>query len=150
MTLFKDFLHFPGNASIAEPLQVYQDKPCQWFWLLLIESNGSFKVCSFGSLLPYITGRMPDIAHNIGDCPICSGMDPLLFAETDALVAEALADPAIRSLLLRELPAADCPIIAKEDMEIAGSEAWLLSMSSRVCAVTTGGNLSDVSYQQMR
>ncbi len=52
-----DYLHFPGSATVGEVLQAYVEREGQWWWLLIAETEGEFSVCSFGSLLPYLTGR---------------------------------------------------------------------------------------------
>jgi hypothetical protein len=107
MTLTKDYLHFPGSATVGEVLRSYVDREAQWWWLLVAETDGQFSVCSFGSLLPYLTRRTQHIVHNIGDCAICCGMDPLLWQETGTLVQEALADEAIRARRVADLPMAE-------------------------------------------
>jgi hypothetical protein len=111
VTVIKDFLLFPGSARVGEAPRAYVERGGQWRSLLVAEAGGQFSICSFGSLLPYLTGRTDHIVHNIGECPICFGMDPLLWTETDALVEEALADEAACSRRLSHLPMAQLQVI---------------------------------------
>jgi len=90
MPTTEEYLHFPSSASVGDVLQAYVDRNAQWWWLLTTEIAGEHYVCSFGSLLPYLTGRTPHIVHNIGDCAVCSGIGPRLWRGTGALVEEAL------------------------------------------------------------
>jgi hypothetical protein len=65
------------DARVVNP-PYQQEGISHWWWLLTTEIEGAYYVCLFGSLLPYLTGRTAHIVHNIGDCAVCSGMDPLL------------------------------------------------------------------------
>ena len=70
-------LLMPPEANVEEVLRAYLKHKGQWWWLLVSEIEGTYRVCSFGSLLPYLTGRTPHIVHNIGEGP---RMEDVLFA----------------------------------------------------------------------
>ncbi len=146
MHITKDYLHFPASATIEDVLRTYRDRDAHWWWLLTTEIEGAYYVCSFGSLLPYLTGRTPHIVHNIGDCPICSGIDPLLWQETDALVEEALADRTICSRLVSELPLAELPVVAVEETKEPRDIPWYIGQ--RATGVIENGVLCGVGIIQ--
>jgi hypothetical protein len=150
MTITKDYLHFPGSATVEEVLRTYLDRQGQWWWLLISEIEGEYYVCSFGSFLPYLTGRTPHIVHNIGDCPVCSSIDPLLWRDTDALVEETLADAASCSRLVSDLPMARLPVIEAKDMEGLQIEFWLARQGLRAGGVTKNGLLCEVHILQVK
>ncbi len=144
------YLHFPGQATVGEALRAYHHQGGQWWWLLTTAREGRFYVCSFGSLLPYLTGRTGHIVHNIGDCVICCGIDPLLWRDTGALLAEALADEAVCARPLADLPLADLPVVAIETVaESAPRHRWFL-YTGRVCGLTENGALRGVHVDVMR
>jgi hypothetical protein len=116
MDISKDYLHFSSSATIGEVLRAYLDRQGQWWWLLTTEMEGQYFVCSFGSLLPYLTGRTTHIVHSIGHCPVCSSMDPVVWRDTGALVEEALADQATCSRLVSDLPMAELPVAEAENV----------------------------------
>jgi hypothetical protein len=149
MPISNDTMHFSGSATMEEVLRTYVDRQCQWWWLLTTEREGEFYVCSFGSLLPYLTGRTPHIVHSIGDCPVCSGMDLLLWSNTDALVEEALADVATCSRSVSDLPMAELPIVEDEEMEGSDIGFWLMRQGLRACGVTNNGVLCGVYILQV-
>jgi hypothetical protein len=120
MSLDKDYLHFAPDATMEEVLRTYLDREAKWFWLLTTERDGRYYVCSFGSLLPYLTGRTPHIVHNIGDCPICCSMDPVLWQDTDVLVEEALQDKAICGRRVADLPMAELRTMDAKEYEETG------------------------------
>lgn len=120
MPMSNDYLLFPGNVPVERVLKDYLDRQGQWWWLLIAEMGGAYSVCPFGSLLPYLTGRTPQIVHTIGDCALCSGLDPHFWRGTGALVEEALSDAAGCSRQLTDLPMEDLPIVETEIAE--GSE----------------------------
>jgi hypothetical protein len=124
MAVIKDFWLFPGSAQVGEVLQAYVERGGQWRSLLVAENSGQYSICSFGSLLPYLTGRTDHIVHNIGECPICFSMDPLLWRETEVLVQEALADEAIWSRRLADLPTADLKVIEAQCEEPQAYGLW--------------------------
>jgi hypothetical protein len=109
--LSKNYIFFPSETTIEEVLSAYLQRDAAWFWYLVTERNDGYKVCSFGSLLPYLTGRTQHIVHTPGDCPICTGMDPVLWQDTDTLVEEALATKHIRQRLISSLPMADFEVV---------------------------------------
>jgi len=148
MPITKDYLHFPASATIEDVLRTYRERDAHWWWLLTTEIEGTYYVCSFGSLLPYLTGRTPHIVHNIGDCAICSGIDPLLWQETDALVAEALADGAIGSRLVSGLPLAELPVVAVEETKDPWDISWYTGR--RATGVLENGALCGVGINQVK
>ena len=150
MSISKDYLHFPDSATIEEVLHAYVDRQCHWWWLLTTEIEGEYTVCSFGSLLPYLTGRTSHIVHSIGDCPVCSAMDPLLWRNTGALVEAVLVDVTTRSRLVSDLPMAELPAIEAKTMEGAQIGFWLMGQGLRACGVTENGVLCGVYVMQYR
>ena len=64
-----------------------------------------------------MNGEHVRIVRNIGDCGLCSGMDPVLWKRTRELVEEALADEAICSRSVSDLPVAELPIVEAQNME---------------------------------
>jgi hypothetical protein len=145
----QDYLQFPGSTAVAEALRAYADRQGQWWWLLVAESEGQFSVCSFGSLLPYLTGRTDHIVHSIGDCVVCGGMAPMLWRDTGALLEEALADEANGSRALAHLPMAKLPTIEASEMDERARNVWMLRQRLRVCGVTEDGLLRGVDIMQM-
>jgi len=148
MPMTKEYLHFPGSATVGEVLRAYVYRNAQWWWLLTTEIAGTYYVCSFGSLLPYLTGRTPHIVHNIGDCAVCSGIDPRLWRDTGAMVEEALADGATCSRLVADLPMAELPVVEATAMEESEIGFWLMRQGLRVCGVTQNGVLCGVTIAQ--
>ena len=138
MPIIKDFLHVPATATVGQVLRTFLDRQGQWWWLLTTEVKGQHYICSFGSLLPYLTGRTPHIVHSIGRCPVCGGMDPVLWRETGALVEETLADAATCSRLVADLPMAELPVVE------AGTEVHPGT------GVTENGVLCGVDIVQMK
>jgi len=149
MPISQDYLHFPGSVTIEEVLQAYLDRDGQWWWLLVTEREGENYICSFGSLLPYLTGRTPHIVHSIGDCAICSSMDPLLWSDTGVLVEEALADEGICRRLVSSLPMAELPVVDVQSMEESQIEIRLV-IAGNVCGVMKNGVLCGVHILQMK
>jgi hypothetical protein len=90
MSVTHDYLYLPGSTTVGRALRLYARRQCQ-VWLLIAEVEGQHCICSYRSLLPYLTGRTPHIVHNIGDCTICSGMLSPTWPNTDVLIQEALA-----------------------------------------------------------
>ena len=148
--LVEEYLQFPGSATIEEVLRAYLDRDGQW-WLLITEREDKHYVCSFGSLLPYLTGRTPHIVHNTGDCVVCSSMDPLFWSATGALVEEALADEVICRRLVSGLPMVELPIVDGQSMEERqiGIGSWLMMKGMRACGVMKDGELCGVYILQM-
>ena len=147
MCISKDYLHVSGSATVEQVLRACMDRQAQWWWLLITEVEGEYYVCSLGSLLPYLTGRTPHIVHSIGDCAVCSGMDPLLWRDTGALVEEVLADVAARSRLVSDLPMAKLPVIEAKNLE-SQVEFWLARQGLRAGGVTEDGVLCGVYVLQ--
>lgn len=150
MSMTNDYLQMPGDATIEEVLRAYLDRKGRWWWLLVTETEGQYYVCSFGSLLPYLTGRTPHIVHNIGDCGICSGMDPVLWRDTGALVDEALADEAICSRSVSDLPMAELPTVEAGTMKGLALGLWLGKQGSRVGGMTKNGAFYGMYVERMR
>ena len=148
MSLTADYLQFPGSATVGEVLRAYVDRECEWWWLLIAETEGGYKVCSFGSLLPYLTGRTPHSVHSIGECPVCTGLDPLLWRATGTLVEEALGNTAACSRLVSDLPMAQLPAIDDNSADEARIGFWLMGQRLRACAVTEKGVVCGVYVMQ--
>ncbi len=144
-----DYIQVAANATIGQALRCYVEREGQWWWLLITEVDGEYRVCSFGSLLPYLTGHTSHIVHKIGDCAICSGMDPVLWRDTGPLVEEALPDEAICSRLVGDLPMASLPIIdAKAAKELP---VGLRHMTfGPVVAMVEDGAVTAVEVEVMR
>jgi len=150
MPISQDHLHFPGSATIDQVLRAYLDHGAQWWWFLTTEREGQYFVCTFGSLLPYLTGRTPHVVHNIGDCPICSAMDPLLWQQTSGLVEEALADKAVCARRVADLPMAELPVVDVRDTKREDFYSWLWKQGkgTRVYGVMEQGVLRGVHFEQ--
>jgi len=133
---------------VGDAVREYADRGGGWWWLLVTQVGGQYRVCSYGSLLPYLTGCTLHIVHNAGDCAICSGMDPLLWQQTDALVDEVMTNEDIRARRLSELPTADLPILVgddadKEPLDGAGS-------LGNAFGITFGGKLEGVYVERTK
>lgn len=139
MSITRDFLPFPGSATVNQVLCAFLDRDGQWWWLLVAERDDEHAVCSFGSLLPYLTGRTPHIVHNIGECAICSGMDPLLWQETGALVREALADEIICRRRVADLPMAALPVVDGERIDEDEIVRTMVMSRTSACGVKKNG-----------
>lgn len=120
----EDYVHVPGSATIGQVLRTFVEREGQWWWLLIAESDSNSSACSFGSLLPYLSGRTPEIVRNIGDCAICSGLDPLFWGDTGALVQEVLADEAACARLVSGLPLQRLPIVQAEEIRGPYAKPW--------------------------
>jgi hypothetical protein len=99
-----DYIYAPAGMMVGAALRAYLERGAQWWWLLITRVNGAYRAGTFGSLLPYLAGKTDHIVHTIGDCVICSGLDPLLWTDTDELVDAVLADPAVRARQISDLP----------------------------------------------
>ena len=107
----------PSDATVGDAVRSFAHRKGQWWWVLVVQNGEQYGICSYGSLLPYLTGRTPHIVHNVGDCAICSGMDPLLWQKTDSLVDEVMVDKSICARRLSELPVASLRIVAAEQID---------------------------------
>lgn len=147
-------LDFPCNTPVGDVLDTYRRQQGRWWWLLTTKVGDKFYVCSFGSLLPYLLGRTPHIVHNIGDCSLCGGMDPLLWRDTGALLEKALADESVCSRRLRDLPMAELPVIDGRSMETDEFDnwvfIWLRKQGLRACGVVDGDEVYGVYVARMR
>ncbi|MFZ5917148.1 MAG: hypothetical protein ACOYZ7_09460 [Chloroflexota bacterium] len=150
MSITQDFLPFPGSATVREALGVYLQRNAQAWWLLIAEKESEHAVCSFGSLLPYLTGRTPHIVHNIGQCAICSGMDPLLWQETGALAREALADETICRRRVGDLPLAALPVVDGERIDEHEIVRTMAMNRALACGVKKNGDWYGVFRFQMK
>jgi hypothetical protein len=139
VSITQDFLPFPGRATVKQVLRVYLRRDAQWWWLLVAETDGEHAVCSFGSLLPYLTGRTDHIVHNIGECAICSGMDPLLWQETGALVREALANETLCRRRVSDLPMAALPVVDGERIDEEEIVRAMVMSRASACGVKKNG-----------
>lgn len=150
MAITNDYLYFPGSATIGQVLQAYRERRAEWNWLLVAESGGQFSVCSFGSLLPYLTGCTEHIVHNIGDCAICCSMDAMLWKDTGRLVREALADKAVRARLVADLPMAELRVVEAKREDESPSDWYRRRSFGRAVGVTENGILIGVDVQRYR
>jgi hypothetical protein len=149
--IWTDYLYFPDRATVGQVLQACQGQHSQGSTLLVTKVEGAYRICSLGSLLPYLTGQTPHIVHRLGDCPICSGLDPLVWQNVAALLTEALADVNICSRLLSHLPLAQIPVIEATRLAEEGIVSKLAGLGFTACAVTDNGTLCGVYImQQMR
>lgn len=139
-----DYLYFPASTTVGQALQACQQRNVPGSSLLVTQVEGAYRICSLGSLLPYLTGRTPHIIHRHGDCPICSGLIPLQWQDTAALLKEALADANTCSRLLPDLPLAGIPHIEATRLAEEGIAAKLAGLGFRACAVTENGVLCGV------
>jgi hypothetical protein len=95
---------------------------------------------------------------NIGSVPvagggksaICSAIDPDLWTETDLLVVEALADPAICERLVSDLPMADLPVVDRVTTAESQIPLEVMMQGSRVCGLREKGVLSGVQVEQLK
>jgi hypothetical protein len=147
------YIYMPADATVGEALSAYLEREAQWGWLLITEVEGAYRVCTFGSLLPYLTGKADHITHEIGECPICSGLDPMVWTDTNQLVEVALADPAVRSRRIADLPMYELllappvmiPALAPDDLDV--DEIWYgQNLNLRI----ENGHLISVDIEQMR
>jgi hypothetical protein len=139
MPFIEDYVHVPGSATVGQVLKAFVEREGQWWWPLIAESEGESFACSFGSLLPYLSGRTPQLVPNIGDCAICSGLDPLFWEDTGALVQEVLADEATCARLVSELPLPRLPIVKAEEIKGPQAKPWPLGAGGRACGLMEGG-----------
>lgn len=139
-----DYLYFPASTTVGQALQACQAQDVPGPSLLVTQVEGAYRICSLGSLLPYLTGRTPHIVHGHGDCPICSGLIPPQWQDTAALLAEAFADADACSRLLPDLPLAGIPRIEATRLAEEGIAAQLAGLGFRACAVTQDGVLCGV------
>jgi len=149
MTLSQDFINKPGRATIEEVLRGYLDQDADWWWMLVAETEGEFLICTFGSLLPYLVGKTPHIVHSIGDCALCTAMEPLFWTETGRLVEKVLADQKVSSRLVSELPMAELPVVDDPQQEFEIMQTMMMQKAS-ACGVRTGGVLSGVYILQTK
>ena len=149
MSITQDFIHMQGNATIDEVLGAYLDRDGQWQWLLVVEEKSKYFVCTFGSLLPYLVGKTPHIVHHVGECVICSAMDPLFWSETNLLVESVIEDQKIGEQLVSELPLAELPIVDDPNKELDIIKTMMMQ-KARACGIRTGGVMSGVYILQFR
>jgi hypothetical protein len=130
MVEFQDYIYMPADTTVGAALCAYLEREGQWWWLLITKVRDAYRVCTFGSLLPYLTGQADHIVHAVGDCPICSALDPMIWTDTADLVEEVLADPAGRSRRIGDLPmyelhlAPPIMIPAYAPADVAVDEIW--------------------------
>ena len=146
-----EHIFVPGATPVGGVLRTYQERAGQWWWLLVADLQGSYATCSFGSLLPYLAGETAHIVHNIGDCAICSGMDPVLWNDTGTLLERVLMDKAATSRVVSDLPLRELPVIDiqnKKDMD--DREYWEPWFASQVRGYTENGVFLGVYVERMR
>jgi hypothetical protein len=148
MPFIDDHVHVPGSATVGQVLRTFVEREGQWWWPLIAESKGEFSACYFGSLLPLLTGQSPQILHNIGECAICSGSDPLYWEETGALVHDALADEASCARQVSELPLPRLPIVKAEEIRGPQAKPWPPGANGRAWGLMESGILRGVTVVQ--
>ena len=139
-----------GGTAVGNVLQAYKARAGQWWWLLVVELDGYYATCSFGSLLPYLAGKTSHIVHNIGDCAVCSGMNPLLWSDTETLVGQVLNNKAITSRLVSELPLKELPVIDLGRVDMDNREYWGPWFASSARGYTENGAFLGVVVDRMR
>lgn len=139
----------PSDATVGDAVRAYVHRKGQWWWVLVVQDGEQYGICSYGSLLPYLTGRTPHIVHNIGDCAICSAMDSLLWQQTDALVDEVMTNEGLRARRLSELPMALLRTIATEKMD-EDRKFMTLGCLGPVVGLTLDGELAGVHVERTR
>jgi len=144
VSLRTDFLYFPEQATVGQALQACEEQHTPGASLLVTRVEGAYRICSLGSLLPYLTGHTPHIVHRLGECPICSGLDRHLWQDTAALLSEARADAQVRERLLSDLPLAQIPVLEARRLAEPGIAAKLAEIGFRACAVTEDGVLCGI------
>jgi hypothetical protein len=149
MPITEDFIQTHGNATIEEILQIYADRAGQWWWLLVTEVEGEHYVCSFGSLLPYLAGKTPHIVHQIGECAICMGMDPIFWTATDLLLKSVMEDRKMGRRQVSDLPMAELPVIDSPSAETDIVKTMMMAKAS-ACGVRTDGVLRGVYIIQVK
>ena len=122
----QDFVYAPPGVTVGDVLSAYVMRGAHWWWLLVVQSGTETAMCTFGSLLPYLLGLTPHIVHTAGACPICETLDRVLWRDTERLIAQALADPRIRSRLVDTLPMKPIPVADIEQLDKPDFFTWLL------------------------
>lgn len=152
MALTESYVFVPADATVTEALCAYLDREADWWWFLITRQDGGYRVCSFGSLLPYLTGRTPHIVHLPDACPICTGMDPVYWGNTTEQVTEALALPSLRARRVGDLPMATMYTITVDeyDREHAPISLWNQRLHSNPYGITDGSRLVAINYEQTR
>ena len=152
MSLTDDYIFVPAEATVTEALCAYLDRDANWWWYLITRKEDAFTICSFGSLLPYLTGKTPHIVHMPDDCPICSGLDTIFWTDTAQQVEAALADPEVRTRRVGDLPMAPLYTITIEeyDEHQAPVSLWSQGLPSNPYGIVDGERLVHVNYEQMR
>jgi len=149
MPITKDFIQTHGNATIEEMLQIYSDREGQWWWLLVAEVEGEHFVCSFGSLLPYLAGKTPHIVHQIGECALCMGMDPIFWTETNLLLKSVMENKKMGRRRVSDLPLAVLPVVDNPSEESDIMKTIMVEEAS-ACGVRTDGVLRGVYVIQVK
>lgn len=148
MPFIDDYVHVSSSATVGQVLRTYVERGGQWWWLLIAESGSKSSACSFGSLLPYLSGRSPQIVPNIGVCAICSGLDPVFWEDTGTLVQEVLADEAVCARLASELPLLRLPIVQAEEIRGPQAKPWPPGADGRAWGLMESGVFRGVYVTQ--
>ena len=149
MPITKDFIQTSGSATVKQILQIYSDRDGQWWWLLVAEVEDKHYVCSFGSLLPYLAGKTPHIVHQIGECAICTGIDPIFWTETNLLLKSVMEDKKMGRLQVSDLPMVELPVIDNPSEESDIAETMMMQKAN-ACGVRTDGVLRGVYIVQVK
>jgi hypothetical protein len=148
MVVQQDYLCFPGSTTVGKVLRTYVRRQCDWWWVLIADAEGEHTICSFGSLLPYLTGRTPHIVHSVGHCPVCSGLDPLLWRDTGTLVQKALRSWRTRIRRISDLPMAPLPVAELKATQGPDFHLWLVEQGTNIYGVAESGVLCGVNIPQ--
>ena len=143
------YVFLPADATVGDAMRAYILRKGLWWWVLVVQDGDQYGICSYGSLLPYLTGRTPHIVHNVGDCATCSGMDPLLWRETDSLIDEVMANEDSCARRLSELPMSLLRTMATEEMD-EDRVFMTLGRLGPAVGLTLGGALAGVHVERMR
>lgn len=148
MSLIDSYIFVPAEATVTEALCAYLDREANWWWFLVTRKEDAYAVCSFGSLLPYLTGKTPHIVHMPDACPICSGVDPVYWGNTTEQVEEALAMPGVRARQVGDLPMAPMYTITVEeyDREHAPISLWEQRLHSNPYGITDSARLISIHH----
>ena len=149
MPITKDFIQARGSDTIEKIIQIFADREGQWWWLLVAEVAGQHYVCSFGSLLPYLAGKTPHIVHQIGECALCMGVDPIFWTETNLLLKSVLEDQQMGQRKVSDLPLAKLPVVDNPSEEAEIVESMRMGKAN-ACGVREAGVLRYVYVVQVK
>jgi hypothetical protein len=130
-------LFFPGSITVGEILRAYaplQKAPHGDWVLLVVQVGEEFRVGSFSSLLPYLTGRTPHVVHDVGACH-CGGLNYSM----PELLQEALSTSKICARRAADLPLLNLPTVERDAMTKQAFKEWVRQRAPAPCGVTENG-----------